>query len=336
MAGLMEASAILAGGPAGGRKTPKTHGPLSPGMGNRTQSGRLIESAKQRITRKPRLEDEIRITVHIAETLSRQKYLLKLCRALMSYGARTHRLEEYMKMSARVLEIDDQFLYIPGCMIISFDDVSTHTTEVKLVRSAQGVDLGKLKDIHEIYKEVVHDVIGVEEATQRLDAIISNKPKHNPWLLVFVYGLASASVGPFGKSYSTAFVNSAKADKTVAFQARLIDIPIAFFLGSLLGFMNSLLHRSPISTAMSSKYLQPSSPPSSPAHLGPFVVVTSSASLPWHNLPLLLFFLDMWFFVYLLSSNPAPWSLDLFEWSTPSFTRYSSVSVSPSGQLSTD
>ena len=31
-------------------------------------------------------------------------------------------------MSARVLEIDGQFLYIPGCMIISFDDVSTHTT----------------------------------------------------------------------------------------------------------------------------------------------------------------------------------------------------------------
>ena len=149
---------------------------------------------------RPKLEDEIRITVHIAETLSRQKYLLKLCRALMSYGAPTHRLEEYMKMSARVLEIDGQFLYIPGCMIISFDDASTHTTEVKLVKSPQGVNLGKLKDVHEIYKEVVHDVIGVEEATQRLDDIIRAKNKHNKWLLVIVYGLASAAVAPFGKS----------------------------------------------------------------------------------------------------------------------------------------
>jgi uncharacterized membrane protein YjjP (DUF1212 family) len=148
---------------------------------------------------RPRLEDEIRITVHIAETLSRQKYLMKLCRALMSYGAPTHRLEEYMKMSARVLEIDGQFLYIPGCMIISFDDVSTHTTEVKLVKAPQGVDLGKLKDIHEIYKEVVHDVIGVEEATQRLDIIIHATQKYNKWLLVFVYGFASATVAPFGK-----------------------------------------------------------------------------------------------------------------------------------------
>jgi len=117
----------------------------------------------------------------------------------MSYGAPTHRLEEYMKMSARVLEIEGQFLYIPGCMIISFDDVTTHTTEVKIVKAAQGVDLGKLKDIHEIYKEVVHDVIGVGEATQRLELIINQKQKHNPWLLVIVYGFASATVAPFGR-----------------------------------------------------------------------------------------------------------------------------------------
>ncbi|PVH80748.1 DUF1212-domain-containing protein [Cadophora sp. DSE1049] len=218
LAGLIEASAIL--GAQGGATTPKKN---RPGMGKRSHSGRLLESAKRTIGTKPRLEDEIRITVHIAETLSRQRYLLKLCRALMSYGAPTHRLEEYMKMSARVLEIDGQFLYIPGCMIISFDDVSTHTTEVKLVKAPQGVDLGKLKDIHEIYKEVVHDVIGVEEATQRLDIIITNKPKNHPWFLVFVYGCASASVGPF------------------AFQARPIDMPIAFLLGSILGFLQLIV-----------------------------------------------------------------------------------------------
>jgi len=196
---LIEASSML-GAHAGaqGSMTPKKTGPVRPGA-RRTQSGTLIGSAMHKFT-KPRLEDEIRITIHIAETLSRQKYLIKLCRALMSYGAPTHRLEEYMKMSARVLEIDSQFLYIPGCMIISFDDASTHTTDVKLVRSVQGVDLGKLKDVHEIYKEVVHDVIGVEEATQRLETIIANKQKNHAWVLVFVYGLASASVAPFGMS----------------------------------------------------------------------------------------------------------------------------------------
>ncbi|TVY35782.1 Uncharacterized UPF0442 protein [Lachnellula occidentalis] len=220
LAGLIEASAIL--GAPGGATTPQ-RGKLSrPGIGKRSHSG-LIETAKTKINGKPRLEDEIRITVHIAETLSRQKYLYKLCKALMTYGAPTHRLEEYMKMSARVLEIDGQFLYFPGCMIISFDDASTHTTEVKLVKSVQGVNLGKLKDVWEIYKEVIHDVIGVEEATQRLVNIIDAKPKHNPWLLVVVYGFASATVAPF------------------AFEARMIDLPVAFFLGCLLGFLQLIV-----------------------------------------------------------------------------------------------
>jgi uncharacterized membrane protein YjjP (DUF1212 family) len=225
LAGLIEASAMLSapgGGVAGHGAAAHRPASIASGGGGRSRGARLMDSAMGRRA-KPRLEDEIRITVHIAEVLSRQKYLLKLCKALLSYGAPTHRLEEYMKMSARVLEIEGQFLYIPGCMLISFDDSSTHTTEVKLVRQAQGVNLGKLKDVHEIYKEVVHDVIGVEEATQRLDTIIRQPQKYNRYWLVGVYGLASASVGPFG------------------FEARLIDLPILFILGSLLGFMQLII-----------------------------------------------------------------------------------------------
>ena len=126
-------------------------------------------------------------------------------------------------MSSRVLEIEGQFLYIPGCMIISFDDRLTHTTEVKLVRATQGVNLGKLHDTHEVYKEVVHDTIGVEEAMERLDKIVKQEDLYSPWLRVTFYGFASMCVGPF------------------AFGARPIDLPIAFFLGFLLGIMQLIL-----------------------------------------------------------------------------------------------
>ncbi|OHE93114.1 hypothetical protein CORC01_11603 [Colletotrichum orchidophilum] len=168
-------------------------------------------------------EEKHRITKHIAQILSRHKYLVKLCRALMMYGAPTHRLEEYMKMSARVLEIEGQFLYIPGCMIISFDDSATHTTEVKIVRSVHGVDLGKLRDVHDIYKQVVHDLISADEATIMLENITSRKLKFGNWMRVPIYGLASACVAPF------------------AFQGRFIDLPIAFILGCILGWMQLIL-----------------------------------------------------------------------------------------------
>lgn len=170
-----------------------------------------------------RLEEKIRIKIHIAHTISRQKYLVKLCKALMQYGAPTHRLEGYMAMSARVLAIEGQFLYLPGCMIISFDDSKTHTTEVKIVRTDQGVDFGRLHDVHQIYKEVVHDLVGVEEATQRLDEVMQRRDKFNVWVRIFLSGCASACVGPF------------------AFEARFIDLPMAFLLGCILGILQIIL-----------------------------------------------------------------------------------------------
>ncbi|KAJ5467998.1 hypothetical protein N7475_005750 [Penicillium sp. IBT 31633x] len=166
-----------------------------------------------------RLEDEIRVTVHIAEIICRQRYIMQLCRCLMLFGAPTHRLEEYMQMTAKVLEVDSQFLYLPGCMIMSFDDPSTRTTEVKLVRVAQGIDLARLSDTHLIYKNVIHDVVGIEEAIQELDAVMKKKPRYHKFIIVLVYGLATATVGPF------------------AFNARPIDMPIIFINGILVGLM---------------------------------------------------------------------------------------------------
>ena len=194
-----------------------------PSLGTKSHSSTAL-AALNRVKRKQRLEkDKLKITEHIAETMARQKYLMRLCKALMQYGAPTHRLEEYMNMSARVLEIEAQFLYIPGSMIMSFDDRNTHTTEVQLVKATQGLDLGKLRDVHELYKDVLHDFIGVEEATRRLREVMNRKAKHSRWIRIPVYGLAAVSVGPF------------------AFQARLIDLPIAFLLGCILGVLQLVI-----------------------------------------------------------------------------------------------
>ncbi|KAI0401200.1 DUF1212-domain-containing protein [Xylaria palmicola] len=210
LANLVEASARLADvtDPEKQPKRPKN---------KRGPSSRLLKMGR------PRTDDEIRITVNIAETLSRQKYIIKMCKALMMYGAPTHRLEEYLTMTARVLEIDGQFLYLPGCMIVSFDDKQTHTTEMKIVRTSQGIDLGKLKDIHEIYKNVLHDIYSVDEAIDRISEIMAAKDKFPPWIRVLVFGLASACVAPF------------------AFGGRWIDLPICFLLGTMVGALQILV-----------------------------------------------------------------------------------------------
>ena len=118
----------------------------------RSSSGSHLDHFRHSLLHPHHDDSHHRIKKHVQETQSRHKYLLKLCKSFMEYGAPTHRLEEYMKMSSRVLETEAQYLYIPGCMFVSFDDSRTNTTQVKLVRSVHGINLGKLRDAHEVYK----------------------------------------------------------------------------------------------------------------------------------------------------------------------------------------
>jgi hypothetical protein len=94
--------------------------PVRPPYHKRTASGGVLAKVW-----KAKEDKDARIKVHVANILKRQQYIIRMCRALMLFGAPTHRLEEYLAATAKVLEINSQFLYIPGCMIISFDDVLT-------------------------------------------------------------------------------------------------------------------------------------------------------------------------------------------------------------------
>lgn len=65
----------------------------------------------------------------------------------------------------------------------------------------------------------VHDRRGVEEATARLLHITTSGQKFSVLFRIFLYGCAATCVGPF------------------AFGARLIDLPVAFMLGTILGVL---------------------------------------------------------------------------------------------------
>lgn len=69
----------------------------------------------------------------------------------------------------------------------------------------------------------VHDRLGVEDATMRLKEIASRQLKFSRWVRIPFYGFAAVSVGPF------------------AFGARLIDLPIAFFLGCIVGVLQLVI-----------------------------------------------------------------------------------------------
>lgn len=169
----------------------------------------------------PRKHNRGQSKTNMGDPALRQNFCMKLCRALMRYGAPTHRLEQCMKTTARHLQLEGQFLYLPGCMICSFDDRDLRTTEVKLVREKEGIDLDKLGDVINIYRDTVHDRLDVDESIQKLEAIMDRPERRGPWVKVFIHGLAAASVGPF------------------AFGARPADLGPIFVLGCGVGFLQN-------------------------------------------------------------------------------------------------
>ena len=152
-----------------------------------------------------------------------QAYILKVCRALMTFGAPTHRLEMYMHSTAGALGLSLQSFHMPGCMILSFNQVPSGSTQVHIVRCSSSLNLAKLYQVHGIYKAVIHRSLCVEEATSQLAELMEKNGKFPMWFRILNYGLASAFIGP------------------VSYDARPIDLPIIFILGAAVGFLELVL-----------------------------------------------------------------------------------------------
>lgn len=159
---------------------------------------------------------------------NRHEYLVVLAKALLCYGAPTHRVEAYMNGAAACLGIPAKFLYMPDHFIISLDDSTSLKSDFQLIKGGGG-DMGKFDDVHTIYKLVNRDIISVDEAIYRLKMIERQKDRYSQWFLLVIYGFAAVGIGPF------------------AYKARFIDLPISFSMGILLGlFQMKLIPKNPL------------------------------------------------------------------------------------------
>ncbi|KAN0064417.1 pheromone-regulated protein prm10 [Thecaphora frezii] len=172
-----------------------------------------------------RRKEEIFITMHVAAILQRQEFLLKLSRALMMFGAPTHRIETQIQQTARVLEVNCRCIYLPNLMLLAFGDDTTHTSETKFIKQGGSLDLTKLTDMHSIYWNVIHDKIGVGEASAQLDELMRRKPLIGRWPMVIIGGFASF------------FITLG----TAGFGGSFIDAVAAFPLGMFLVYCQSII-----------------------------------------------------------------------------------------------
>ncbi|KNZ55474.1 uncharacterized protein VP01_2668g1 [Puccinia sorghi] len=166
------------------------------------------------------------ITRHVAVTffllpdiLKRQNFILKLAQALMKTGAPSHRLESQLTATARVLEIDAQFVHLPSIVIATFGDADTRTSETHFVKANGGIDLGQLHRVHHVYKSVVHDHTGVGEGSAALHKILHESPLYSAWQRMIIAFFCCGTISILG------------------FAGSFVDGWVAGVFGSFLAFM---------------------------------------------------------------------------------------------------
>lgn len=135
--------------------------------------------------------------------VNREKFLMKLGKALMTFGAPSHRIEAQLLATARILELEAEFVHVPGLIMCSFTDKETKTSETHFIKCGGRVTLGRLHEVHQIYRQVVHDEISARKASEKLDALLAAKPIYGPLKQVCLAFWIAALICPlaFGGSF---------------------------------------------------------------------------------------------------------------------------------------
>ncbi|KAI0367111.1 DUF1212-domain-containing protein [Pilatotrama ljubarskyi] len=194
--------------------TPATELGTDDWLSEKGEFGGMEDRKKEK--RRKRKKAEIWITRHVAEIVSRQEFILKLARAMMMFGGPTHRLQAQIQATGKVLDTPLSCMYLPDTMLISFEDPSTSTSNIKFIRQGSSLDIGKLQEAHELYWKVIHDEISVKEASVQLDELMCRRPLYKNWQIILIGGACSASIC------------------SVSFNGSFIDSLISFPLGCLL------------------------------------------------------------------------------------------------------
>ncbi|KAJ7101471.1 hypothetical protein B0H15DRAFT_816210 [Mycena belliarum] len=176
----------------------------------------MREQEARREKRRKRRKAEVYITRHVAQIIQRQEFILKLTRALMMFGGPSHRLQAQIMSTGRVLDIQVNCMYLPDVVLISFDDASTGTSNLKFIRQGSALNLAKLNAVYALYWSVIHDEQSVSDASGALDALMRKKQEYSWWQLVLIGGMCSSSIC------------------TVSFGGSFLDAVIVFPLGALL------------------------------------------------------------------------------------------------------
>ncbi|KAI3622099.1 hypothetical protein WG66_015127 [Moniliophthora roreri] len=153
------------------------------------------------------------IVQNVEDVTQRRKFLLKLAKALLTFGAPSHRVQSQLSAASRILGADAEFVHLPNIIIASFRTGNNSPSRTYFVRVTGRVALTSLHQVHQIYKDVLHDRMGAETGTQELRRLLREHPIY-PLYARCILAFFSASVIctlSFGGSFYDMWISGACA-----------------------------------------------------------------------------------------------------------------------------
>jgi len=123
-------------------------------------------------------------------------FILRLARDLHESGTPSHQIEDALGQVSARLKVPAQFLATPTSIMFSWG--ALHNERIHLLRVEPGQqDLGRLAEVGDVARAVVHGEMAPAAGTARLEAIDDAPPRYGPVLSVVAMGLASATAAQF-------------------------------------------------------------------------------------------------------------------------------------------
>ncbi|KAI0931784.1 hypothetical protein AcW2_000592 [Taiwanofungus camphoratus] len=153
------------------------------------------------------------ITRHVESYVKRQKFIIRLAKALLSFGAPSHRIESQLVSASAILNVNAAFVHFPNMIIVSFLDTDTRTSETHFVRAGGRVALTALHKVHQVYRDVLRDKLSASEGTDHLKEILQARPLYNIYLRCFLAFICASiiCVLSFGGSLLDMFISGLSA-----------------------------------------------------------------------------------------------------------------------------
>lgn len=113
------------------------------------------------------------------------KFLLNLANALHIYNFPSHRICQILEDVADSLDFQAQFVHSAKCIQVHYpklhpgENISTRHATSLVMPTKMTLDLGRIQEVHNIYRDIVRDRVSAGDASLRLVEILNRKATYS-------------------------------------------------------------------------------------------------------------------------------------------------------------